>query len=326
MLPILCQHRGNECDCTEGPFENLSAEAPDPPIFLPQGPRIPNDPGVGPWWTYSCHVKFVSFISQEDAEQQATNANLECDWNPPPDPDPCDPEIQVCDGGPPGCDNCPPPPPTANFAYSDAKTCTFDCGGGVTSSFSLAAGSVASPLSLLDANTKADALCLKKLKENTLCFDPDIAPACVGSGYSFQLAISGGTGPYLVTLPSGGLPAGFVMDGAGLITGSPTVAGSFTFIVLVTDSTLPLARSALGTVTFRVVEITSPATIPAFTIGTPYSYTFTQTGADLPLSWTVVSGALPAGLTLDEQTGVLSGTPTAAATGPFTVLLQDRAT
>ena len=69
-------------------------------------------------------------------------------------------------------------------------------------------------------------------------------------------------------------------------------------------------------------EVTSPAvTSPAptgATVGTPYSFTVVASGTPTP-SYTVTSGALPAGLTLDGVTGVISGTPTTAGTATFTI-------
>ena len=60
-------------------------------------------------------------------------------------------------------------------------------------------------------------------------------------------------------------------------------------------------------------------TLPAGTGGTPYSYTLIATGT-APISWSLDGGtSLPAGLTLNQLTGVIAGTPVAAGTTSFTV-------
>jgi hypothetical protein len=65
--------------------------------------------------------------------------------------------------------------------------------------------------------------------------------------------------------------------------------------------------------------------LPSGTVNTPYVTTLLATGGTLPYSWSVTSGALPAGLTLDANTGTITGTPTTAATANFTVQVQDSA-
>ena len=60
------------------------------------------------------------------------------------------------------------------------------------------------------------------------------------------------------------------------------------------------------------------------TVGAAYTQTLTATGGTLPYTWTLVSGALPAGLTL-SSTGTISGTPTTATTANFTVQVRDAA-
>ncbi|MBK4348942.1 ice-binding family protein [Lacisediminihabitans changchengi] len=64
-------------------------------------------------------------------------------------------------------------------------------------------------------------------------------------------------------------------------------------------------------------EVTSAAPTDA-TVGTPYSFTLVSSGTPAP-SYVISSGALPAGLSLDSATGVISGTPTTAGTATFTV-------
>jgi hypothetical protein len=57
--------------------------------------------------------------------------------------------------------------------------------------------------------------------------------------------------------------------------------------------------------------------------GVYYSQAFTATGGTTPYYWVVTSGALPPGLTLNANTGVLSGTPTLSGTFTFGVTVRD---
>jgi len=59
------------------------------------------------------------------------------------------------------------------------------------------------------------------------------------------------------------------------------------------------------------------------TVGVAYSATLGATGGVSPYAWSVVSGSLPAGLTLNSQTGAISGTPTSAGTSTFTAQVAD---
>jgi len=69
----------------------------------------------------------------------------------------------------------------------------------------------------------------------------------------------------------------------------------------------------------------SPSTLPAGTVGTAYSTMFEASGGTEPYAWTVIGGALPAGLTLGSITGVISGTPSTAGTYSFIVRVDDNA-
>jgi Putative Ig domain/Matrixin/Ig-like domain from next to BRCA1 gene len=69
----------------------------------------------------------------------------------------------------------------------------------------------------------------------------------------------------------------------------------------------------------------STTSLPNGTVGALYTATLQATGGTLPYSWSVTSGALPAGLSLNAATGTISGTPSTAATSNFTVQVQDSA-
>jgi len=66
----------------------------------------------------------------------------------------------------------------------------------------------------------------------------------------------------------------------------------------------------------------SPATLPSAILNTAYSQQLTANGGVAPYAYTVISGNLPAGLTL-SMSGLISGTPTQVTSLPFTVKAED---
>jgi len=149
----------------------------------------------------------------------------------------------------------------------------------------------------------------------------------VNTAYTATISGSGGASPYTFAVISGTLPSGLTLNtSTGVISGTPTSATSQTFTVRATD-----ANGCTGTDAYTVTPVcpvisVTPVTMTAGRVGTAYSQTLSGTGGKSPYSsWTIISGALPAGLSLNAGTGVISGTPTAAASPStnFTVRVND---
>lgn len=149
--------------------------------------------------------------------------------------------------------------------------------------------------------------------------------ATLGAGYSQTIAVTNGTPPYNFAVNSGALPAGLTLNAtSGAITGTPNRAGDSNFTIAVTDSARVMVTQGYTlTVAAGNLTITSSSPLPAATVGTAYSQTLTASGGTAPLTWSVSSGALPGGLSLNSSTGVLSGTPTAAGSFDFVVQVAD---
>ena len=141
--------------------------------------------------------------------------------------------------------------------------------------------------------------------------------------YSQTLNASGGKAPLTWSVSTGTPPPGLTLDSvSGVLQGVPTTTGVFQFGVTVTDAGL---RTSTRQFSITVVQgiVISTSSLPAGTLGVPYSQTLTATGAQGTVTWSVVSGALPAGLALNAATGVISGPPTAPGIANFTIRAAD---
>ncbi|MFN7975586.1 MAG: putative Ig domain-containing protein [Acidobacteriota bacterium] len=154
---------------------------------------------------------------------------------------------------------------------------------------------------------------------------PTLPGGSVGAPYSQTITASGGNAPYTFTVTAGALPTGLALTPAGILSGTPTAAGTFNFTVMAMD-----VNGCSGTQAYTVVmsacnPITvNPSTLPNGTVGAAYSQTLTASGGTAPYTFAVSAGTLPAGLALAAG-GVLSGTPSAAGSFTFSVTAQDSA-
>ena len=151
----------------------------------------------------------------------------------------------------------------------------------------------------------------------------------MGTAYTATtLAATGGTPPYTWSVATGGLPSGLAISSAGVVSGTPTAAGTFSVTLKVTDSAQATATQAYSITVAAATQplaITTQAPLPGGEVGLAYTQAFTATGGTPPYQWSVSTGTtLPTGLTLNAA-GSLTGTPTAAGTFTFTVQVADSA-
>jgi hypothetical protein len=158
-----------------------------------------------------------------------------------------------------------------------------------------------------------------------------LANGTVGTAYTATVAATGGIAPLSFAVTTGALPAGLSLAAAtGIISGPPTAAGDFSFTVTVTDSTTGTHLTDAQALTLHInaapaIQITT-SSLANGTVNAAYTATLAATGGVAPLVWNVTVGALPAGLSLNSATGVISGTPTAAGDSAFTVTVTDSTT
>ncbi|NTX51746.1 putative Ig domain-containing protein [Myxococcus sp. CA039A] len=142
----------------------------------------------------------------------------------------------------------------------------------------------------------------------------------VGESVSLTLTVVGGKAP-ITFARVGDLPPGLTLSAQGLLQGTFTEAGQFSFVVSATDANGRQAQYATQLTVLTAFSVTT-ASLPGATRDAAYQSALAATGGVEPLSWAVTMGALPDGLTLSSE-GVLSGTPTVQGTFDLIVTATD---
>lgn len=163
------------------------------------------------------------------------------------------------------------------------------------------------------------------------------APYRRGASITLTLVASGGAGGYVYSIASGSLPAGMsALDTtAGTSTGTLTTVGRYEFVAQVQDAASTIAQHRFAV---EVVGVLVPVAVTPVIgeVSVPYNYTLGVTGNTGSVTWTLVSGTLPDGITIGTggppppawRISFLSGTPTALAEGTsyFTLRATDAGT
>jgi Putative Ig domain len=217
---------------------------------------------------------------------------------------------------------------------------TLDSSTGVITGVPANPGKTSFTIEVRDSSLLQQQSALASLSLNTLA--PPLAfgktglpDATLSQPYVAQLPLSGGLAPFSWSIASGSLPSGLTLNvKTGEISGIPTQPGPFNFTAGVTDSSSP-PLVASGSFTLNVVvpqstlnTLYSPLTLgktglPDATLSQPYVAQLPFSGGLAPFSWSIPSGSLPSGLTLNFKTGEISGIPTQPGPFEFTAQVTD---
>lgn len=159
------------------------------------------------------------------------------------------------------------------------------------------------------------------------------SPSPAGFGQTVKL-----TAPVAVVPPATGKPAGEVtfLDGTTVLGTAAIDRGGKAQLAVSSLSTgthsltaryegnASFLTSTSSAVSLEIRMVIVPPSSPAALQGFPASRAFTQSGGTTPVTYSIVTGTLPAGLTL-QASGALSGTPSASGSFPVTVRASDSA-
>jgi hypothetical protein len=157
-----------------------------------------------------------------------------------------------------------------------------------------------------------------------IAISPETLPGgTAGAAYTQTISAAGGTAPYTYTISAGNLPAGMTLSAEGILSGTPTASGSFDFTVQAADSTSPSASDTRAyTLDIAPPTLTlNPESLPSGTSAAVYAQALSVTGGNAPYTYTIIDGALPAGLSLNGDN--IEGTPTERGSFPITIQAAD---
>ena len=148
--------------------------------------------------------------------------------------------------------------------------------------------------------------------------DPPNQTGYVTVDASLQLVVTDGARPLVWSAT--GMPPGLTVSAGGLINGKPTAAGTYSVVVTATAQDGKADNTTFTWIIALLPTLTSPGD-QVSRVRLPDSLSVAEVGGLLPLVWS--ASQLPAGLTINAATGLISGTPTTVQTQAVTVTVAD---
>ena len=109
----------------------------------------------------------------------------------------------------------------------------------------------------------------------------------------------------------------------GVTYTAPASVAANTTVTLTATSVSDSTKSLAVTITVTPLPAVTSTSLVNATAGSAYNVTLTKSGGVAPFTWSVTSGTLPAGLSLNSATGAITGTPTTPGTSNVTFQVTD---
>jgi hypothetical protein len=178
----------------------------------------------------------------------------------------------------------------------------------------------------------ARATCTLRIENQLVFVTTSLPTGYVGEAYQQTIRLAGGTPPYSMSVAYGP-PPGLVFDGTtGVISGTPTQGGSYFSIgITATDSsTPPQSKSTSYSFWISPLLYFETTRMPDGVKGAGYDASISVGGGKEPYTLTLVSGALPPGLSFGtaytNQSLHVVGTPTTVGDYPITIEATESST
>jgi hypothetical protein len=302
---------------------------------FPGTPGFDNPPLGSDWSSESCGGGCVSDVSQEEADICANNLGADClAFDPPETINTDGPNTCILENGQTICFPTPPgQQPTSQIPRTiyrnSPQTCTTTCPDGAIFSYTTPAGTFKAS-SQAQANANAYTYACAKASKNSLCLsDLTVETACLTEQFSGAITATNRFGgaqfnpPITMGVVSGTIPPGMVVSQSPtqlFINGLPLAVGTYAFTVLAVSA---IGAPMVKNYSIRVIGIANTS-LAGGSVGAAYSDTLTSAGPVVgDVTWSIFAGSLPEGLSLNADTGVISGTIDAGETaGDFPITFR----